>query len=70
MLNLETERLRLEKLRLEGSKPLENVPMGQLRVSEDEQDADWALKNGIIDLAEYKMLLEQSGLAPSDVEFV
>ncbi len=70
MLNLETERLRLEKLRLEGSKPLENVPMGQLRVSEDEQDADWALKNGIIDLAEYKTLLEKSGLVPSDMEFV
>jgi hypothetical protein len=44
--------------------------MGQLRVSEDEQDADWALKNGIIDLAEYKTLLEKSGLVPSDMEFV
>jgi hypothetical protein len=44
--------------------------MGQLRVSEDEQDADWALKNGIIDPAEYKALLEKSGLVPSDVEFL
>jgi hypothetical protein len=44
--------------------------MGQLRVNEDEQDADWALKQGIIDPAEYKELLSQAGLVPSDIEFI
>jgi hypothetical protein len=70
MLDLETERLRLERLRLEGSKPLSDVPMGQLRISEDEQDADWALKTGIISPLEYKSLLESTGLVSSDIEFV
>jgi hypothetical protein len=70
MLNLETERLRLERLRLEGAKPLSDVPMGQLRVSEDEQDADWALKQGIITPDEYNDLLSKAGLAPSDIEFL
>lgn len=68
MLELETERLRLERLRLEGASPLE-VPTGQLRVSEDEQDADWALQNGIISPHEYKDILEGAGLAPTDLEF-
>jgi len=67
---LEEERLRLERLRLEGAKPLSDLPMGQLRVNEDEQDADWALKQGIIDPAEYKELLSQAGLVPSDIEFI
>jgi hypothetical protein len=44
--------------------------MGQLRVSEDEQDADWALKTGIITSSEYKALLESTGLVSSDIEFV
>jgi hypothetical protein len=44
--------------------------MGQLRVSEDEQDADWALKTGIISPDEYNDLLSKAGLAPSDVEFL
>jgi hypothetical protein len=70
MLELEQERLRLEQLRLEGVKPLSDVPMGQLRVSEDEQDADWALKSGLISPAEYNDLLEKAGLSPSDIEFV
>jgi hypothetical protein len=70
MLTLEQERLRLERLRLEGASPLPDVPMGQLRVNEDEQDADWALRKGIISPAEYKELLSSAGLAPSDIEFV
>jgi hypothetical protein len=70
MLELERERLRLERLRLEGARPLVDVPMGQLRVSEDEQDADWALKTGLISPAEYNNLLEKAGLSPSDIEFV
>jgi hypothetical protein len=70
MLELEQERLRLEQLRLEGVKPLSDVPMGQLRISEDEQDADWALKSGLISPAEYNDLLEKAGLSPSDIEFV
>jgi hypothetical protein len=68
MLELETERVRLERLRLEGSSPLE-IPSGMLRVSEDEQDADWALKSGIITPSEYKDILEMTGLAPTDLEF-
>jgi hypothetical protein len=70
MLELEQERLRLESLRLEGAKPLSEVPMGQLRISEDEQDADWALRTGLISPAEYNDLLEKAGLSPSDIEFV
>jgi hypothetical protein len=70
MLELEQERLRLESLRLEGARPLSEVPMGQLRVSEDEQDADWALRTGLISPAEYNDLLEKAGLSPSDIEFV
>jgi hypothetical protein len=70
MLELERERLRLESLRLEGARPLVDVPMGQLRVSEDEQDADWALRTGLISPAEYNNLLEKAGLSPSDIEFV
>jgi hypothetical protein len=70
MLALEEERLRLERLRLEGASPLPDVPLGQLRVNEDEQDADWALKTGIISPAEYKDLLSQAGLEPSDIEFI
>lgn len=57
-------------MRLEGAKPLNDVPTGQLRVSEDEQDADWALKSGLISPAEYKGLLEGAGLDASDLEFV
>jgi hypothetical protein len=70
MLELETEKLRLERVRVEGSQPLSDVLLGQLRVSEEEQDADWALKQGIIDPAEYKSLLEKAGLSPTDLEFV
>jgi hypothetical protein len=70
MLNLEAERLRLERLRLEGASPLSDVPLGQLRVSEDEQDADWALKQGIITPEEYNVLLSKTGLSATDIEFV
>jgi len=69
MLALEEERLRLERLRLEGASPLSDVPMGQLRVSEDEQDADWALRQGIITPHEYNDILAKTGLAPADLEF-
>jgi hypothetical protein len=69
MLALEEERLRLERLRLEGSQPLSDVPLGHLRVSEDEQDADWALKHGIISPEEYNNLLSSAGLAPTDIQF-
>jgi len=44
--------------------------MGQLRVAEDEQDADWALSQGIINPEEYKDLLTGAGLDPSDLSFV
>jgi hypothetical protein len=44
--------------------------MGQLRVAEDEQDADWALGQGIINHDEYKSLLTNAGLDPSDLSFV
>lgn len=67
---LEAEKVRLEALRLEGSKPLVDVPMGQLRVDEDQQDADWALKTGVISPSEYKDLLSSAGLASSDVTFL
>jgi hypothetical protein len=70
MLLVEEEKLRLERLRLEGAKPLTDVPLGQLRVDEDQQDADWALKQGIISPAEYKELLSTAGLDPSNLEFV
>jgi hypothetical protein len=69
MLELETERLRLERLRLEGASPLSDVPLGHLRVSEEEQDADWALNQGIISPFEYNEILSKSGLAPTDLEF-
>jgi hypothetical protein len=69
MLVLEEEKLRLDRLRVEGAKPLTDVPLGQLRVDEDQQDADWALKQGVISLAEYKELLSVAGLEPSDLEF-
>ena len=68
MLELERERLRLERIRLEGAMPME-VPSGTLRVSDDEQDLDWAVNQGIISPAEYKDLLEATGLSPSDLEF-
>jgi hypothetical protein len=67
---LEEERLRLEGLRLEGARPLSDVPMGTLRVSEEEQDLDWALKSNIISPSEYNELLEKTGLLPSDLEFM
>jgi hypothetical protein len=70
MLALEEERLRLERLRLEGSQPLSDVPLGQLRISEEEQDADWALNQGMISPHEYKSLLESTGLVASDIEFI
>tara|TARA_R110000868_G_C10937262_1_gene766794 strand:+ start:1833 stop:1967 length:135 start_codon:yes stop_codon:yes gene_type:complete len=44
--------------------------MGLLRVSEDEQDADWALKTGIITPLEYNDLLSKAGLVAGDVEFM
>jgi len=55
---------------VEGSAPLVGVTLGNLRVNEEEQDADWALKNGLIDPAEYNDLLSKAGLVPSDVEFL
>ena len=55
---------------MEGAAPLSDVPAGRLRVSEDEQDLDWALENGIVSPGEYKNLLESAGLDPSDIEFV
>jgi hypothetical protein len=70
MLALEEERLRLERLRLEGAKPLSDVPVGSLRVDEEEQDANWALKNNLISPEEYKSLLYEAGLSPDDIEFV
>jgi len=70
MLELETERLRLERLRLEGAQAVPDVPTGMLRISEEQQDADWALQNKIISPEEYKDLLSQAGLTPSDIEFV
>jgi hypothetical protein len=44
--------------------------MGQLRVNEDEQDADWALNTGLISPSEYKELLSKAGLSPDEVEFL
>jgi hypothetical protein len=41
-----------------------------MRVSEEEQDADWALKTGLINPSEYADLLEKSGLTSSDIEFI
>ena len=70
MLALEEEKVRLERLRLEGAQPLSEVPMGQLRVDEDQQDADWALRNQLISPEEYKQLLSSAGLQPTDIEFV
>lgn len=55
---------------MEGASPLSDVPLGQLRVNEDEQDADWALRNGLISPEEYNKLLESSGLLPTDIEFI
>lgn len=55
---------------MEGASPLGDVPMGALRVSEEEQDLDWALKSNLITPSEYAALLESTGLSPSDVEFV
>jgi len=40
-----------------------------MRISEDEQDADWALKHGIINMDEYNHLLSEAGLHPSDLQF-
>ena len=60
----------MERLRLEGASPLSDVAMGQLRVNEDEQDADWALKQGIISPHEYNDLLSKAGLEPTDIEFI
>jgi len=70
MLALEEERLRLERLRLEGASPLSDVPLGHLRVSEDEQDLDWALNQGLVTPQEYKDLLEKTGLVPADLELM
>lgn len=50
--------------------PLNDVPLGQLRVSEDEQDLDWALKNNIVSPEEYKSILSEAGLDPSELEFI
>ena len=55
---------------MEGAKPLSDVPLGKLRVSEDEQDLDWALNQGIVSPNEYKDLLDKAGLEPTDFEFV
>lgn len=55
---------------MEGSRPLSDAPLGQLRVSEEQQDADWALRQGVISPLEYKDLLSEAGLEASDIEFV
>ena len=55
---------------MEGASPLSDVAMGQLRVNEDEQDANWALKQGIISPHEYNDLLSKAGLEPTDIEFI
>jgi hypothetical protein len=55
---------------VEGAKPLSDVPMGGLRVSEEEQDLDWALKSNLISPSEYTELLEKTGLVPSELEFL
>jgi hypothetical protein len=55
---------------VEGAKPLNDVPLGQLRIDEDQQDADWALKQGLISPSEYKELLNSAGLEASDLEFI
>lgn len=47
-----------------------DVPVGKLRVSEDEQDLDWALNTGLIAPGEYKALLEDTGLMPTEIEFM
>jgi hypothetical protein len=39
-------------------------------VSEDEQDLDWALDQGIVTPNEYNDLLSKAGLEPTDIEFV
>jgi hypothetical protein len=39
-------------------------------VSEDQQDADWALRQGMISPSEYKALLDSTGLVSSDIEFI
>jgi len=70
MLALEEEKVRLEGLRLEGARSLPDIPMGQLRVNEAEQDAEWALKHGVISTDEYRDLLDSAGLVPSDIEFL
>lgn len=57
-------------MRLEGAAPLSGVPAGRLRVSEDEQDLDWALEHGIVTPSEYNDLLSEAGLEPTDIEFV
>ena len=54
---------------MEGASPLSDVPAGLLRVSEEEQDADWALNQGIISPHEYNEILAKTGLAPTDLEF-
>ena len=55
---------------MEGAQPLLDVPTGQLRVNEDEQDLDWALNQGLVSPGEYKKLLEDTGLVPTDIEFM
>ncbi len=67
---MEEEKLKLERFRLEGIKPLSDGPLGHLRVDEDQQDADWALKNGVINPAEYRELLDSAGLVASDLSFL
>jgi len=67
---MEQERLRLEGLRLEGAKPLSDVPMGKMFIDEEEQDLDWALNSGLVNPAEYKSLLEKTGLFPTEIEFL
>ena len=70
MLLLEEEKLRLERLRLEGASPLSDVPMGRMWVDEGEQDLDWALKTGLVTPGEYEDLLSKAGLASTDIEFI
>lgn len=67
---MEEERLRLERLRLEGAKPLVDIPEGRLRISEEEQDLEWALDNNMLTLDEYKSILDSTGLTSKDLELM
>ena len=44
--------------------------MGKMFIDEEEQDLDWALNSGLVNHAEYKSLLEKTGLFPTEIEFL